>query len=110
MKGIFAFIEYKCKNCNTNSILYSKGFCLGIAYSASTGGAGSLVGTTPNLLLKGYFDDHYPDGGLNFITYLGYSLPVSIIMITLIWIILALIWLPRKFVFFERFKQLNSPI
>ena len=34
-----------------------KGFCLAIAYSASTGGAGSLVGTTPNLLLKGYMDD-----------------------------------------------------
>ena len=60
---------------NTTTImLYSIGFCLAIAYSASTGGAGSLVGTTPNLLLKGYFDDHYEDGGLNFITYMAYRL------------------------------------
>lgn len=59
---------------NSTTMLYSIGFCLAIAYSASTGGAGSLVGTTPNLLLKGYFDDHYEDGGLNFITYMAYRL------------------------------------
>jgi len=73
-----------------------KGFCLAIAYSASTGGAGSLVGTTPNLLLKGYMDDKYPDGGLNFLTYFAYALPVSIIMITSCWIVLAFLWLPRR--------------
>ena len=74
-----------------------KGFCLAIAYSASTGGAGSLVGTTPNLLLKGYMDDKYPDGGLNFLTYFAYALPVSVIMITSCWIVLAFLWLPRRF-------------
>jgi sodium-dependent dicarboxylate transporter 2/3/5 len=36
-----------------------KGFCLAIAYSASTGGAGSLVGTTPNLILKGHIRTIY---------------------------------------------------
>ena len=33
-----------------------KGFLLSISYAASVGGTGSLVGTSPNLLLKGYYD------------------------------------------------------
>lgn len=74
-----------------------KGFCLGIAYAASIGGAGSLVGTTPNLLLKGYFDEKYPEGGLNFLTYMAFSCPVSIIMVFFTWIIMCVIWLPRKY-------------
>lgn len=30
-----------------------KGFCLSITYAASIGGTGSLVGSNPNLILKG---------------------------------------------------------
>ena len=73
-----------------------KGFCLSIAYSASVGGAGSLVGTTPNLILKGHFDKFYPDGGLNFITYMAFAAPVAAIMIFLAWMELCLIWIPKR--------------
>jgi sodium-dependent dicarboxylate transporter 2/3/5 len=55
-----------------------RGFCLGIAYSASIGGAGSLVGTTPNLVLKGHFDKFHKDANLNFVTYMAFSLPISV--------------------------------
>ncbi len=72
------------------------GFCLSICYAASTGGAGSLVGTTPNLVLKGYIDKNYPKGGVNFITYMGFGLPVSIIMVFIIWAVISVLWLPRK--------------
>ena len=41
---------------NEDAVKLIKGFCLSITYSASIGGTGSLVGTTPNLLLKGYYD------------------------------------------------------
>ena len=74
-----------------------KGFCLGIAYSASTGGAGSLVGTTPNLILKGHFDKNHPNADLNFVTYMAFSLPISIVMILVLWLVLAFLWLPRKY-------------
>lgn len=77
-----------------------KCFCLSIAYSASIGGIGSLVGTAPNILLKGYFDSKYPNGGLNFLTYMAFALPISIIMIIFAWIIMAFIWLPKRFNFF----------
>ena len=48
-----------------------KGFCLSIAYAASTGGAGSLVGTPPNLVLKGYVELNYPNSNLSFLTYMA---------------------------------------
>jgi sodium-dependent dicarboxylate transporter 2/3/5 len=73
-----------------------KGFCLSIAYAASTGGAGTLVGTAPNLVLKGFVEANYPNSKLSFLTYMAYSLPVSFIMITLSWFSLVLLWLPRK--------------
>ena len=73
-----------------------KGFCLSIAYSASTGGAGTLVGTAPNLVLKGYFETNYPTSNLTFLTYMGYSLPVAVFMILLAWIALVVLWLPKK--------------
>ncbi|RNA06658.1 solute carrier family 13 member 2, partial [Brachionus plicatilis] len=80
-----------------------KGFCLGIAYSASVGGSGSLVGTTPNLLLKGFFDTNYPDGGLNFLTYLLFSLPAAAMVVLASWIVLAVIWLPKsELMFFKK--------
>lgn len=88
-----------------------KGFCLGIAYSASIGGSGSLVGTTPNLLLKGFFDKNYPNGGLNFLTYLLFSLPAAIMVVFATWIVLAIIWLPkrlfigRKNLIYSKFKN-----
>jgi solute carrier family 13 (sodium-dependent dicarboxylate transporter), member 2/3/5 len=70
---------------------------LSVSYSASIGGAGSLVGTPPNLILKGYFDNHHPDAGLNFLSYMLFSLPIAIITILIAWIVMALIWLPKKF-------------
>ncbi len=73
-----------------------KGFCLSICYAASTGGVGSLVGTTPNLILKGYFDEKYPNAGLNFITYMVYALPISVILVLFIWVVICLIWLPKQ--------------
>ena len=74
-----------------------KGFCLSITYSASIGGTGSLVGSAPNLLLKGFYDEHYPEGGLNFLTYMVLAFPISVIMIFLTWIWMIFLWLPRKY-------------
>jgi sodium-dependent dicarboxylate transporter 2/3/5 len=75
-----------------------KGFCLGVAYACSAGGAGSLVGTQPNLILKGFFDANYPKAGLNFLSYMAFALPVSAILVVAIWIVLALLWLPKRFI------------
>lgn len=73
-----------------------KGFCMSLTYSASIGGSGSLVGTAPNLILKGFYDQTYPKAGMNFFTFMMYSCPAAFIMIIITWITLCIIWLPRK--------------
>ncbi|CAF0969591.1 unnamed protein product [Brachionus calyciflorus] len=73
-----------------------KCYTLSVAYSSSIGGIGSLVGTSSNLLLKGFFDGQYPDGGLNFLTFMAYSMPNLIVMVFATWFYMAILWLPRN--------------
>ena len=72
---------------------------LSCSYSATIGGLGSLVGTAPNVFLKGFMDEHYPNSGLNFLTFGMFAAPVSIILIFLSWIWLSIMWLPREYLF-----------
>ena len=69
---------------------------MSISFSASIGGSGSLVGTTPNLLLKAFYDEYYPSADLNFLSYMVYGLPAAAIMIIISWIVMSFMWLPRK--------------
>ncbi len=71
-------------------------FLLACSYSASIGGFGSLVGTTPNVILKGFIDDNYPEIRLNFLNFIVFALPISIVLILVSWLLLVIIWLPRK--------------
>jgi len=72
------------------------GFLLACSYSSTIGGLGSLVGTAPNILLKGYFDERYPEKGLSFLTFTLFALPVSVLLIIISWAWLCWCWLPRK--------------
>lgn len=72
------------------------GFLLACSYSSTIGGLGSLVGTAPNILLKGFFDERYPEKNLNFLTFTLFALPVSILLIAISWAWLCWCWLPRK--------------
>ncbi len=55
-----------------------KGFSLAIAYSATICGTGSLIGTSSNVVFKGYFEANHPNDQLNFFNYMLFSLPISI--------------------------------
>ena len=76
-----------------------KGFLISLTYSSSIGGSVSLVGSTPNLILKGFYDEYLPKAGMNFFTYMLYALPSAIIMVILTWLVLSFIWIPRRFLF-----------
>jgi sodium-dependent dicarboxylate transporter 2/3/5 len=99
MKGIY----HNCEQPSTNKTynfekLFCKnqGFILSVAYAASVGGAGSLIGTTPNLVLKGYFDANYPTSSLNFITYMAFAAPISFLVIFITWAVMCFTWIPWK--------------
>ncbi|CAF5198729.1 unnamed protein product, partial [Rotaria magnacalcarata] len=63
------------------------GFLLAVAYSSSIGVLSSLVGTAPNVYLKGFVESKY--GGtafrINFLNFLPFALPVGILILILCW-------------------------
>jgi len=75
---------------NENRIARNFALCLllGIAYSASIGGIGTLIGTPPNLLLASYIKETF-DQEISFVRWLGVGLPVVIIFLPLAWWLLT---------------------
>ncbi len=67
-----------------------KALVLGVAYAANIGGMATLTGTGPNLVLAGQLITLYPDAdGLSFATWLGFALPLSLLVLAMAW---ALLW------------------
>jgi solute carrier family 13 (sodium-dependent dicarboxylate transporter), member 2/3/5 len=61
---------------------------LGIAYAASIGGIGTLIGTAPNALLTGYLlKQHQID--VPFIAWMAVGVPVVVTLIPLTWLIMT---------------------
>ena len=73
------------------------GFILSCTYASTFGSLASLVKTVPNMLLKAFFDQHYPNAGFNFLTFSLFVLPVSIILLVISWLWLSFYWLPKEF-------------
>lgn len=69
---------------------FSISLLLGIAYSASIGGAATLVGTPPNLVFVKLIKDLFPNAPeISFATWLLATLPITIIMLFFIWFLLT---------------------
>ncbi|MCX7925932.1 MAG: SLC13 family permease [Fimbriimonadales bacterium] len=62
---------------------------LGVAYSASIGGVGTLIGTAPNALLAGFLSENY-NFSLNMLNWLSVGLPFVGLMLPFTWF-----WLTR---------------
>ena len=78
-----AFGAKKTKNLSLSLLI-------GIAYSASVGGIATLVGTPPNLSLTRIFEQNFPDAEpLSFGQWILFGLPVSIVMLGIIWLLLT---------------------
>ncbi len=58
---------------------------LGIAYAASIGGVGTLIGTPPNAVLKGFVEDTY-GVEISFAGWLLVGLPLVIVFLPLAWL------------------------
>lgn len=62
---------------------------LGVAYSASIGGVGTLIGTAPNALLAGFLRENY-NFSLNMLNWLSVGMPFVLLMLPFTWM-----WLTR---------------
>ncbi|MFW9957349.1 MAG: SLC13 family permease [Candidatus Odinarchaeota archaeon] len=63
---------------------YGKALVLGVAYSATLGGVGSLVGSPPNPLAASYINS-FLGQSFSFMSWIPFGLPVVLIMLPLIW-------------------------
>jgi sodium-dependent dicarboxylate transporter 2/3/5 len=82
---------------NKSSSKFSIGILLGVAYSASTGGMATLVGTPPNLSFARIFHIYFPDAPeVSFYKWMLFALPVSIIIFVFIWALLYILFRPKK--------------
>lgn len=76
---------------------FSIGLLLGIAYSASTGGMATLVGTPPNLSFVRIYEIYFPEAEtISFSHWLIFALPVSLLISLAIWLILYYSFRPGK--------------
>jgi len=64
-------------------------FVLAIAYGASIGGIITPIGTPPNLILLGFFEDMNIEA-ISFIKWTGLTLPLAAVMLTIIPFVLSL--------------------
>lgn len=74
---------------------FGKALMLGIAYSASLGGIGTLIGTPPNTLLAGAIKKTYGID-LSFAQWMLIGVPIAWIFILIAWIYLVKIAYPLK--------------
>lgn len=61
---------------------------LGIAYAASIGGIGTLIGTPPNLFLASYVRDNL-GGEISFVRWMGVGLPLVLVFLPIVWLLLT---------------------
>ncbi len=61
---------------------------LGIAYSASIGGLGTIIGTPPNLFVVSFMRQNYGID-ISFVDWMMFGVPVAIVMTTLAWWVLT---------------------
>ena len=82
---------------NKSSSKFSLGILLGIAYSASTGGMATLVGTPPNLSFIRIYHIYFPDAPeISFYKWMLFALPVSLMIFAFIWALLYWTFRPKK--------------
>jgi sodium-dependent dicarboxylate transporter 2/3/5 len=61
---------------------------LGIAYAASIGGIGTLIGTPPNLFLASYVKENLGTE-ISFVRWMGVGLPLVLVFLPIVWLLLT---------------------
>ncbi|ASN04698.1 SLC13 family permease [Virgibacillus necropolis] len=74
---------------------FGKALMLGIAYSASLGGIGTLIGTPPNTALAAAIDEFY-GVELSFAKWMLFGVPIAWIFIIIAWFYLVKVAFPLK--------------
>jgi solute carrier family 13 (sodium-dependent dicarboxylate transporter), member 2/3/5 len=89
--------ELQGKNPLPNAVNFGACMMLGIAYAANIGGVGTLIGTFPNLVFAGIFENQFPGApDITFVEWLKIGLPFTVVFVPLMWIYMTRLALPTK--------------
>lgn len=84
-----AIISKEEENENRNP-KFGLAMMLAIAYAASIGGTGSLIGTPPNMVFAGVFEKNFPDfPEIDFLEWMKLGTPIVLILLPIIWMYLT---------------------
>lgn len=67
---------------------FAKAMMLGIAYAATIGGVGTVIGSPPNAVADAFIERTY-GVELSFVDWLGIGMPIMLIFLPLTWLVLA---------------------
>jgi len=68
--------------------VFARALLLGLAYAASIGGIGTLIGTPPNALLAGFLSETYGIE-LGFLQWMMFGVPLVLVSLPLAWLLLT---------------------
>lgn len=90
-------IDFVARKTNDEKVIRNFGVALmlGIAYSGTIGGVGTLIGTPPNAFLASFLSSTYGIE-IDFFTWMKFGLPIVIVMIPCAWLILIKLVFPTE--------------
>lgn len=90
-------IEFVARKTPDRAVVRNFGVALmlGIAYAASIGGVGTLIGTPPNALLASFLQSSYGIQ-IDFFTWMQFGVPVVLVMLPVAWLLLTKVVFPAR--------------
>jgi solute carrier family 13 (sodium-dependent dicarboxylate transporter), member 2/3/5 len=96
--------QFKAMEPNNENIVFEEwgknfgiALMLGIAYSSSIGGIGTLIGTPPNLVFSSVLKSTFPElPEIDFIRWMLIGIPVVVVFLPFTWLYLSFIGTPLK--------------
>jgi sodium-dependent dicarboxylate transporter 2/3/5 len=85
--------KYQSDDIATMRNNFATALLLGIAYSASIGGIGTIIGTAPNLLLVSYIEQQYSHD-IGFATWMAMGVPLVLVFLPSVWLVLVKLLYP----------------
>ena len=74
---------------------FATALMIGVAYAATIGGSGTLIGTAPNAVLAGFMSEAY-DVEIGFAQWMTVGVPMVALMLPLAWLILTRVAFPMR--------------
>jgi len=78
-----------------DSVNFGKAIVLCVAYAATIGGLGTIVGTATNALVAGFMQQNYGET-ISFAEWLAFGIPTVVLLLPLAWVVLVRIAFPFR--------------